>query len=308
MDFPRPYRLGELAAFLHCELRGDAEQIVSGLNEIHRVRSGDLVFVDHPKYYDKALQSAATVVLIDRELDCPEGKGLLISADPFRDFNRLAAHFRPFVAAQAQVAASAQIGEGSIVQPGCFIGEGVRIGKNCIIHANVIIYDQCEIGDEVVIHAGCVLGADAFYYQKRDGQYQQMHSSGRVVLEDWVHLGAACTIDRGVSDETRIGAGSKLDNQVHIGHDTRLGKNCLLASQVGVAGCVTLEDEVILWGQVGVTSNVTIGAKAVVLAQAGVAKSLAGGRSYFGYPAEEARKKYREMASLRLLPQIIERL
>lgn len=308
MDFPKAIKLSELADILSCEFRGDQDHLTYGFNEIHRVRPGDLVFVDHPKYYEAALKSAATTVLINQEVEVPEGKAILISDDPFRDFNKLTQTYFPFLTASNQIDPSAEIGEGTIIQPGVFIGPHVKIGKNCIIHSNVSIYHRVEIGDNVVVHANCVIGSDAFYYKKREDTFEALQSGGTVLIEDDVHLGASCTIDRGVSAVTRIGKGTRLDNSVHIGHDTLIGKMCLFASQVGVAGCSTIEDEVTLWGQVGVSSNVTIGSKATVLAQSGVAKSLAGGKTYFGYPADEARKRFREMASMRVLPQIIERL
>lgn len=308
MDFPRPFKLQELAELLNCDFRGDAEHLCYGYNEIHRVRPGDLVFVDHPKYYQKALESAATTILINQEVAVPQGKGILISDDPFRDFNRLSNEFSPFRAASSAVSQQAKIGEGTIIQPGCFIADEVTIGKDCVIHANVSINNKCIIGDRVVIQSNTVIGSDGFYYKKRPEGYDRLLSAGSVVIEDDVEIGAGCTVDKGVSAETKIGKGSKLDNGVHIGHDTLIGEHCLLAAQVGVAGCTTIGNEVILWGQVGVGSDIVIGDKAVVLAQSGVSKSLAGGKTYFGYPADEARKRHREMASLRLLPEIINRI
>jgi UDP-3-O-[3-hydroxymyristoyl] glucosamine N-acyltransferase len=308
MNFPRPHLLQELAELLNCSFKGDPKHQVLGCNEIHVVRPGDLVFVDHPKYYDKALQSAATTVIINKEVAVPEGKGLLISDDPFNDFNKLSQLFQPFVAASAALAQSAKIGEGSQIQPNCFIGNDVVIGKNCRIHSNVSLYDGVRIGNNVIIHANTVIGSDAFYYKNRPEGYDQLLSAGTVIIEDDVHIGAACTIDKGVSDSTFIGAGTKIDNQVQIGHDTKIGKKCLFAAQVGIAGCTIIEDEVILWGQVGVASGITIGHKAVLLAQSGVAKSLAGNKTYFGSPAGDARKKFKELASIRILPQVIERL
>ena len=143
----------------------------------------------------------------------------------------------------------------------------VFIGKNCTIHSNVSIYDDTIIGDNVTIHSGTVLGANAFYYKKRSERYDRLKSSGRVVIEDNVDIGASCTIDRGVTADTTIGVGSKLDNQIQIGHDTVIGKNCLIASHTGVAGCVIIEDDVTIWGQVGITSGITIGAKTVISAK-----------------------------------------
>jgi len=301
MRFPQPYTLKQIATIINAKYIGDDDFSVLGMNEIHVVQPGDIVFVDHPKYYDKALQSKATIVLINKEVECPEGKALLISDDPFRDFNKLTDFFKPFVKAFSLVASTAVIGKNTIIQPGAFIGNNVKIGKNCLIHSNVSVYDDCVIGDNVTIHAGTVLGADAFYYKKRPEGFDKLKSGGRVVIEDNVDLGALCTIDRGVTGDTTIKKGTKIDNQVHIGHDTVVGEKCLIASQTGIAGCVVIEDEVTIWGQVGMTSGITIGKKAVILAQSGVSKSLEGNQTYFGYPAGEAREKYREMSALKQL-------
>ena len=308
MKFPRTYRLEEIADLIGAQRVGPKDFPVQGMNEIHVVEPGDIVFVDHPKYYDKALASAATIVLINREVACPEGKALLISDDPFRDFNRLTGHFRPFQAAGAQIDPSAQIGEGTVIQPNVFIGREVVIGRNCLIQPNVVIHDHCVLGDGVVVQSGSVVGSDAFYYKKRPEGYDRLQSGGRVVLEDGVELGALCTIDRGVTGDTRIGKGSKLDNQVHVGHDTVIGKDCLIASQTGIAGCVVMEDGVTLWGQVGVTSAIRIGKGAVVLAQTGISKSLEGGKPYFGSPVEEARERLKQLAALRQLPELAREL
>jgi len=308
MKFPKTHTLKEIAAIIGCPYVGPDDFAVQGMNEIHVVTPGDIVFVDHPKYYDKALQSAATIVLINKEVECPEGKALLISDDPFRDFNVLTKHFRPFVAANLSISLSANIGAGTIVQPNCFIGHNVTIGKNCLLHANVIVYDNTVIGDNVIIHSGTVLGADAFYYKKRPEGFDQLLSGGRVVIEDNVGIGALCTIDKGVTGDTTIGAGTKLDNQVHVGHDTIIGKKCLIASQTGIAGCVIIEDEVTLWGQVGTTSGITIGSKAVVLGQTGVTKSIEGGKSYFGTPVEESREKLKQLANVKRIPDLLNKL
>lgn len=308
MKFPKPHTLAEIAEIIGTTFVGNPDFPVLGMNEIHVVEPGDIVFVDHPKYYDKALQSAATIVLINKEVECPEGKALLVSDDPFRDFNKLTNHFRPFQSLNASISETATIGEGTVIQPQAVIGNHVSIGKNCIIYSNVVIYDHCVIGDNVVIHAGTIIGADAFYYKKRPEGFDQLKSGGRVVIEDDVHIGALCTIDRGVTGDTTIGAGSKLDNHIQIGHDTIVGKKCLFASQVGVAGCVVIEDEVTIWGQVGTNSGITIGKKAVILGQTGVTKSVEGGKSYFGTPIEESREKLKQLAYLKKLPEIIEKL
>ena len=299
MKFNQPQSLQSIASLLDVEFVGNPNFEILGINEIHVVEKGDIVFVDHPKYYDKALNSAATIVLINKQVDCPEGKALLISEDPFSDFNKITKHFNPFIASKESISESSIIGEGTIIQPNVFVGNNVTIGKNCEIHPNVSIYDNCVIGNNVTIHANTVLGASAFYYKNRPDGFDQLISGGRVVLEDNVDLGASCTIDRGVSGDTTIGKGTKIDNQVHVGHDTVIGKKCLIASQTGIAGCVIIEDEVTIWGQVGTNSGITIGKGAVVLGQTGVTKSIAGGKTYFGTPISESREKLKELAEIK---------
>ena len=308
MKFPVPQTLRHIASLLNCNYVGADDFPVLGINEIHVVTAGDIVFVDHPKYYDKALNSNATVVLINKKVDCPEGKALLISDNPFRDFNLLTSHFKPFVRSSVSIDPSAKIGDDTHIQPNVYIGPNVQIGKNCLIHANVTIVSDAIIGDNVVIGSGTVLGGDAFYYKNRPEGYDQLLSCGRVVIEDDVHIGSGCTIDRGVTADTTIGQGSKLDNQIQVGHDTVIGKKCLIASQTGIAGCCIIEDEVTIWGQVGTNSGIIIGAKAVILGQTGVTKSVAGNTTYFGTPIQESRASLKEMAALRQLPKLLQML
>ena len=308
MKFPKEYSLKEIASIIDCNYVGDDDFPVLGMNEIHVVTPGDVVFVDHPKYYDKALQSAATIVLINKDVDCPEGKALLISDDPFRDFNKLTRHFKPFQSSNNSIAKSAKIGKDTIIQPNCFIGNNVVIGDNCTIHSNVSIYDDIIIGNNVTIHSGAVLGANAFYYKNRPDGYDRLLSGGSIVIEDFVDIGAACTIDRGVTADTRIGKGTKLDNQIQIGHDTVIGKKCLIASQTGIAGCVIVEDNVTIWGQVGVKSDVVIAKGTELYAQSGLGHSTEENKKYFGSPASEAREKFKEMAYVRKIPEILEKI
>ncbi len=308
MKFPKSHTLQQIAQLIDCKFVGNPNFEILGMNEIHVVEPGDIVFVDHPKYYDKALNSAATIVLINKEVECPEGKALLISDDPFRDFNKLTNHFKPFVPSSSAISETAKIGTNTIIQPNCFIGNNVIIGDNCVIHSNVSIYDDTIIGNNVTIHAGSVLGASAFYYKNRPEGFDQLKSGGRVVIKDHVDIGAMCSIDRGVTGDTTIGEGSKLDNQIQVGHDTVIGKKCLIASQTGIAGCCIIEDEVTLWGQVGTTSGITIGKKANVLGQTGVTKSIEGYKTYFGTPIEESRVKLKDLAYVKKIPEILSQL
>lgn len=308
MKFSKSYTLAEIAAIIGCRFVGPADHLVTGINEIHMVEPGDLVFVDHPKYYQKALNSAATTILIDQETECPEGKGLIISEAPFDDFNRLTKHFKPFHPPIEMQGQDVTVDPSSYIHPSVYLGNRVKIGKRCVIYPGVVLGEGTVLGDDVIIGPNTVIGHAAFYYKKKPTGYDRMYSCGSVTLHDKVEIGANCTIDSGVSGITSIGEGSKLDNLIQIGHDTVIGKNCLIASQVGIAGCVVIEDHVTIWGQVGSTSGITIGEGAVVLAQSGISKSLVGGVTYFGSPCGEVREKFREMAAVRKLPEIIENL
>jgi len=311
MRFDKPVPVQWVADFTGAKLVGNSTQEATGINEIHKVTKGDISFVDFEKYYNACLNSAATIIIINKEVPCPEGKTLLVTDEPFTAYVKLVKHFRPFEPSNKPVSDTAVIGEGTIIQPGAFIGNHVRIGSNCLIHPNVTIYDHTVIGDNVIIHAGSVIGADAFYFKRRkdrEKQYDKMESCGRVVIHDDVEIGACTTIDKGVSGDTIIGAGTKLDNHIHIGHGAVIGKNCLFAAQVGIGGKAIIEDEVILWGQVGVSKDLTIGKGAVLMAQSGVPASLEGGKSYFGSPAGDARPKMRELAWIKRIPELWEKV
>jgi UDP-3-O-[3-hydroxymyristoyl] glucosamine N-acyltransferase len=311
MRFDKPVPLTTIAALIKAELIGNTTASATGINEIHKVEKGDLVFVDHPKYYDTCINSEASFIIINTKTDFPEGKALLITDEPFEAYQTIVNHFRPFVPSMKMVSDSATIGKNTTIMPNAYIGNHVTIGNNCVIYPNVTIMDHCVIGDDVIIQAGTTIGSDAFYYNKKTNRpvhYKKMLSGGRVVIEHSVEIGAGCTIDRGVSADTIIGAGTKIDNLVHIGHDTVIGKNCLLAAQVGIAGVTTLEDNVILWGQVGVSKTLTIGKGAVVNAQSGVPASLEGGKAYFGSPVIESREKMKELVWIKRIPLLWEKV
>lgn len=311
MNLSAPVSVSWLADFISAKMLGNQQQVATGINEIHKVRPGDISFVDFEKYYDKCLHSAATIIIINKEVEVPEGKTLLVCDDPFAAYVALVKHFRPFEPATKMISDTAAIGKGTHLQPGVFIGNHVRIGQDCILHPGVVIYDHCEIGDRVIIHAGSIIGADAFYFKRRkerEAQHDKLESCGRVLIESDVEIGAGCTIDKGVSGDTIIGRGTKLDNQIHVGHGTEIGRNCLIAAQVGIAGKTHIEDEVILWGQVGVNKDLRIGKGAVVYAQSGVPASIEGGKVYFGSPVMEAKEKMKELGWIKRIPTLWEKM
>lgn len=308
MKFPKPIPVLEVARRSGATIIGDDTLLATGINEIHKVQPGDITFVDNSKYFKKALQSAATIIFLNEKTECPPGKALLLCDNPFEAYDALVREHRPFRPLSASISESASIHPSSVLEPGVVVGHGVVIGRGCYIQANVYIGDFTHIGHHVTVQAGAIIGTDAFYFQKTADGFKKWRSGGRVVIEDNVEIGAGCTINRGVSGDTIIGEGTKLDCQVHVGHGAVIGKRCLLAGQVGVGGKAILEDGVVLYGQVGVAARVRIGAGAVVSAKSGVSKDLEGGKAYFGIPAEEIRVRQRELAALRQLPDFIRKM
>lgn len=312
MKFKEPITATWLAHFIQAELLGNADALAYGINEIHTVTTGDICFVDHPKYYTTCLESAATHIIINsKDVTVPDGKTLYFMERPFEAYQKIVQHFRPFEAPTEMQHATARIGEGTVVMPNVFIGKDVVIGENCMLYPGVCILDHTKIGNNVIIQPNTVIGSDAFYYNTKKDRaqwYIRMQSCGDVIIEDEVEIGAGCTIARGVTASTIIGRGTKMDNLVHIGHDVIVGKNCLFAGQVGIAGATIIEDGVTLWGQVGVSKTLTIGTNAMVLAKSGVPSSLEGNKMYFGTPAIEASVKRRELVWIKRIPEIWEKV
>ncbi len=311
MQFKAPVTVTWIADLIQAKLLGNTTGSATGINEIHKVENGDLVFVDHPKYYDTCINSAASFIIINKETTIPEGKALLVVDNPFEAYCKIVHHFRPFEPALKNISDTAVVGEGSFIYPNVFIGHHVSIGKNCVLHPNVTVMDYCTIGNNVIIQSGTVIGSSAFYYngkKNREIWYKKMPDCGRVVIEDDVEIGAGCTIDRGVSHDTLIGKGTRFDNLIHIGHDTVIGKNCLFAANVVVGGCVTVEDGVTAWGGVIVNKTLTIGANATLLGRTGVSVSIAGNKTYWGTPAREAGIVQRELVWIKRIPELCDKI
>lgn len=310
MKFKMPISVSDIAALIGAKVIGDETIKVTYLSEIHKVEKGSLMFVDNQKYYSQAIYSAASAIIINKEVECPEGKALLIVDNPFEAYNNLAIHFSPFAPIRVTISPTAIIGENTILEPGVVVGNHVTIGDNCLIRANTVLLDNTKIGSNVIIHANASIGNDAFYMSKQpDRSYKRWHSIGRVIIEDNVEIGAGCTIDKGVSGDTVIGEGTKIDNLVHIGHGVRIGKHCLIAAQVGIAGKTIIQDYVTIYGQVGISKSLVVGEGATLLAKTGVPKSIPGGnKEYVGIPAGEAHAKFREMAAMRQLPDLIQKV
>jgi UDP-3-O-[3-hydroxymyristoyl] glucosamine N-acyltransferase len=302
MRFPEPLSILSLAEQFGGRIIGDTQIMATGINEIHKVEPGDITFSDVAKYFERSLQSAATVILLNAEAECPPGKAIIVVENPFLVYDTLVRRYRPFRPLSAQIHESARVHSSTILEPGVMIGPNVQIGSNCYIQSGVYIGEYATIGNHVNIGSNSVIGTDAFYFRKQPDGFQKWRSGGRTIIQDHVDIGAGCTINKGVSGDTIIGQGTKIDCQVHIGHGVVVGKNCLFAAQVGIAGKTIVEDGVVLYGQVGIAQNLHIGTGAVVLAKSGVSKSLEAGKTYFGTPADEMRQRYKELAALRQLP------
>jgi UDP-3-O-[3-hydroxymyristoyl] glucosamine N-acyltransferase len=324
-------KLGELAARLGCELRGDGELEIEGVAGLDEAGPGELSFLANPRYADKlrATRAAAVVIAPGQATPLPA----LVSDNPYLTFARAVALVRPDKApvpgvhASAQVDPSAVLGAGVHVGPLSVVGAGVRIGARSVIHARVVLYENVEVGEDCVLHAGvsvrercrlgrrvvvqngAVIGADGFGFARdAEGRYHKFPQIGIVVIEDDVEIGALTAIDRAALGETRIGRGTKLDNLVQIGHSVTIGEDTVVAGQVGVAGSVKIGRRVTLAGQVGVVGHIEIGDGVVVTAQSGIPGSLEAGSVVSGSPAIENRAWLKSIAVFAKLPELQRRL
>ena len=298
MNFDKPIPVREIASWINARLIGNDQLQLTGINEIHKLRSGDITFVDHPKYYDASLNSLASAIIVPAEMNCPEGKALLVVEKPFLAYCDIVERFRtnePLITQDS----TKEIHPSVIIEPGAIIGQHVRIGKDSHIQSGVVIRPYSYIGERVLIQSGAIIGAQAFYFKKWPEQYQAWPGCGRVIIENDVSIGAGSTIAQGVSGDTIIGEGTKLDCQVMVGHGVVIGKHCILAAQVAIAGKTVIGNWCTIYGQVGIAQNMRIGDRVTIFAQSGVGQDLEDGKTYFGSPAYEARGKFKEMAALR---------
>jgi UDP-3-O-[3-hydroxymyristoyl] glucosamine N-acyltransferase len=311
------------------QLVGDPETRVRGIAPLDRAKSEELSFLSSPKYAPLFASSEAGVVLVTPDLVESPGaaRARIIVAKPHDALLSLIPRFYrarradPGIHPTAVIGRGAQIGANVSVGPYAVIGAGARIGDRVAIGAHAAVGDGVRIGEEsqlypsvtaysgtvigkrVIIHAGGRLGSDGFGYVFRDGRHEKIPHVGRCIIEDDVEIGANTTIDRGSIDDTVIGAGTKIDNLVHIAHNCRIGRLCLIMAQVGIAGSVRVEDGCVLAGQVGISGHHTIGARATLAAQAGVFGDIPAGETWSGYPARPHKEALRAHAALfRLAP------
>ena len=323
-----PVKLREIAAQLECRLEGDGEIEILRVAGIEQAQPGDLTFFVNPKYGAHLRATAASAVILSEKADAAPCAMLRI-ANPYLAWAKAVELLvpRPAVAPGIHPSASvtpsatiapdasigpfvsvgpgARIGARTIVYPHVTIGDEVVIGADCVIHARVSLRERVTLGDRVVIQDGAVIGSDGFGFARRgDGTHHKIPQIGVVVVEDDVEIGANTTIDRPAVGETRIGAGSKIDNLVQIAHGVTVGRDVLLAAQVGIAGSTTVEDRVTLAGQVGVAGHLTVGKGVVASAQTGIPNSVDAGSFVSGYPAIDNRDWLKSSAVFRRLPEL----
>lgn len=324
----------ELAARLGGEVVGDGSRAIAGVAPLDRAGPGDLSFLSSGKYLEAFQASRAGVVLVRAEhRDAQPGPATrVIVADPGKAMlravqalyppapRRAGVHPTAVIGAGAELGAEvclgphAVIGEGArlgdrvTVMAGAVVGDGASVGDDSVLHPQVVLYPGAVVGRRVILHAGVRLGVDGFGYVPTPAGHQRIPHVGRCVVEDDVEIGANSTVDRGSVDDTVIGAGTKIDNLVHVGHNCRIGARCLVMAQVGVAGSTRVDEEAILAGQVGLGGHITIGRRARIGAQSGVMDSVPAGAAWFGSPARPRTEMLRIVASSARLMKITDEL
>lgn len=328
-----PITLQELADLCSAEITcGDASQVIHSAGDIVTAQAGQVTQLTNSRYQKYLQNSAASACFISASFvveNPPAQLALLVSDDPEMAFIKAVEilhpqkQYSPAIAAQAVISdtatitetayigpyafigEAARIGENCTIMAGAYIGNNVTLGNNCTIHPYAVIYDDCVLGNNVTIHSGAIIGADGFGYKFRNHQHIKVPQVGNVVLADNVEIGANTCVDRGALGSTQIGAGSKIDNLVQIGHNNNVGKHVIMCGQVGVSGSCTIEDYAILAGSVGVADHLKIGQGAVLMARSGIATDVAAGSQVFGSPAKDKKTAYKEQIAISKLPELL---
>jgi UDP-3-O-[3-hydroxymyristoyl] glucosamine N-acyltransferase len=317
----------QLAELVHGQVDGDGSAVIANARTLREAQPGDITFVENDKHEREFHACQATAAVVPPDLPA-NGQALIRVADPLAAFVRIVRHLHGLpelppqgIDARACVHPTAVIGAEASVMPFAVIGEGSTIGARCQIHSgavvgrfcrlgdnvtlypNAVLYDGTIVGDRVIVHANAVLGADGFGYRFQEGRHAKVPQLGHVEVADDVEIGACTTIDRGTFQATRIGAGTKIDNLVQIGHNCQIGAHNMIVSQVGIAGSSSTGNYVVLAGQVGVVGHVHIGDGVTIGAQSGVRKDVSAGQRMFGTPAVPEREQKRIIINLERLPE-----
>ena len=328
--------LEQLAALVRGRLFGDGSVPIQGARPVGEARPGDITFIENERYAKLLRTSPASAAIVgphfQRSVSGPELPVIEVD-DPISAFLAVRSHLdlprkprwtgihpQAYVSATAKIGPGvaihpfayigdgAEIGDDSTIYPGAVIGEGCKLGRAVVIRPNAVLYDGVTLGDRVEIHSGTVVGSDGFGFRQVDGRHVKVPQTGRVDVGDDVEIGANCAIDRATFDVTSIGAGSKIDNLVMIGHNNRIGRHNLLCAQVGIAGSCTTGDHVVLAGQAGIKDHTEIGDRVLVGAQAGVIKNIAAGAQVWGTPALASRDHHRLHTLITRLPELYKQI
>jgi len=321
--------LSQIARLVTGQIVGDSNLRISGINTIDDAQYGELAFVTSPQFYKKAAKTLASAILAEEVIPNMDKTFLLVKnarlamaeiVHFFHPQQRPAAGIDP----RAAIGADVVLGEGVFIGPHVVVSDGVKIADNVELHPGVVIgrgseigeqsriyphvtlYDGVKIGKRVIIHSGSVIGADGFGFTPHQSRHVKIPQVGNVEIEDDVELGANVTVDRATLGTTRIGAGTKVDNQVHIGHNVKIGPHTLIVAQVGIAGSVSIGHHVILAGQVGVVDHVEIGDHAVVGARSVVTKDIPAHAKVAGFPPLPHKDWLLAQASFQRLPELRE--
>ncbi|MGB0682816.1 MAG: UDP-3-O-(3-hydroxymyristoyl)glucosamine N-acyltransferase [Magnetovibrionaceae bacterium] len=315
-----PFTLAELAELTGADIHGEADPARSfgDVAPLDKAGPSDFSFLDNPKYKPsfKVSEAGGCVVRPQMVEHAPDGIALLVTKDPYHAYARIAEAFHPtllppaMISGAAHIAESAQLGGNCRVEAGVVIGEKVEIGANCIIAANTVIGDgvvigdgcrigagatitHCLMGQNCIIHTGVRIGQDGYGFALGAGGHIKVPQLGRVVIEDDVEIGANTTIDRGAGPDTKVGAGTKIDNLVMIAHNVQIGRNCVIVGQVGISGSTEVGDFVMMGGQAGLAGHLKIGSGAQITARSGLMRDVPPGGKVAGTPALPAREFFR---------------
>lgn len=323
--------LADIAAQLGGFVLGDDQILISQVATLTSAGSGDITFLANMKYKSLLLETKASAVILSSAFSESLPVPCIVTENPYAYYARLATLLNPVAKAEVGVHTTAiclselpstvsiganvsigvevKFGENIVVHPGCVIGDRVRIGSGSILYPNVTVYAGCEIGDNAIIHSGVVIGADGFGFAPDKGQWVKIPQIGRVVIGHDVEIGACTSIDRGALDDTVIGDGTKLDNQIQIGHNCVIGKNCVIAGCAAIAGSVTLQDNVIVGGSAMITGHLTIASGVVVSGGSLVMKSLTKPGKYTAiFPLAEHAEWIQNAAQVRRLSKLVDRV
>jgi len=324
-----------LVSLVQGRLLAGSDIFIEGFASLKEAMPGDLCFLGDHRYEAEMLTTRASAVLVPETWTAfPEGVACIGVADPSQSFKIIVdtygvqPHpFAPGIHASAVVAASAkydpakvhigacavidedvELADGVEIGPGCYVGRDVRIGRDSKLFANVTVHESCQLGERVILHSGVVVGADGFGYKFENGSHNKIRQSGFVQIDDDVEIGAGSMVDRARFGRTWIGKGTKIDNLVQIGHNVVIGRHCVIVAAVAIAGSAQIGDYVVIAAQAGIAGHVIIGSQATLGARAGVTKNLAGGQTYFGFPAVPVKEEKRRLASVNRLPKLVSRV